>query len=102
MRKIALSLVSAVGLGAAVVGGRGIAADRASHTRRVTPVVEARNWATDTPVWNGGTLAPIVVEATGSARRLWYGGTLAPIVVEGIIPAHLSGQLASDCTPGGR
>lgn len=102
MRKTAMSLVTAVGLGAAFVGGRGIAADRASTTPSTSPVVETRSPSTDTPLWNGGTLAPIVVEATAPARRLWYGGTLAPIVVQGSMPSRLSGRSDADCPTGGR
>ena len=98
MGKIALSLATVFGLGIAVVGGRGISASRAAHTDE-TPAVEAR---AATPVLNGGTLAPIVVEGTGPTRQLWYGGILAPIVVEAIVPAQLSGHAASDCPTGGR
>jgi hypothetical protein len=98
MGKIALSLATVFGLGAAVVGGRGIAASRASHTV-ATPAVEAR---ATSPVFNGGTLAPIVVEGTAPVRSLWYGGTLAAIVVEATVPAQLSGHVAGDCAPGGR
>ena len=98
MGKIALSLATVFGLGIAVVGGRGIAASRAAYTAETT-AVEAR---AATPVLNGGTLAPIVVEGTGPTRRLWYGGILAPIVVEATVPAQLSGHADSDCPPGGR
>lgn len=98
MGKIALSLATVFGLGAAVVGGRGIAASRASHTEGI-PAVEAR---AATPVFNGGTMAPIVVEGTAPVRSLWYGGTLAPIVVEATMPAQLSGHAAGECAPGGR
>jgi len=97
MRKIALSLATVFGLGAAVVGGGGITAGRASHTA-APRVPEAR---TETPVFDGGILAPIVVEGTVPARRLWYGGVLAPIVVEATMPALLSGQGAEDCATGG-
>ena len=102
MRTIALSLWTAFGLGAVVVGGRGIAADRASHRRGETPALETRTASTATPLWNGGTLSPIIIEAPGTARRLWYGGTLAPIVVQATMPARLSGHSASECPPGGR
>jgi hypothetical protein len=98
MGKIALSLATVFGLGIAVVGGRGIAASRAAHTAETT-AVEAR---VATPVLNGGTLPPIVVEGTGPTRRLWYGGILAPIVVEATAPAQLTGHAARDCPTGGR
>jgi hypothetical protein len=97
MKSIAQSLVTVFGLGVAVVGGRDMLAGRAAHTSTV-PTAAA---PAASKVWNGGTLAPIVVEATAAPRRLWYGGTLAPIVVEGNSPTTLSGDVMSDCAKGG-
>ena len=97
MKSIAQSLVTVFGLGVAVVGGRDMLAGRAPHIGAV-PAAAA---PAGTRVWNGGTLAPIVVEATAAPRRLWYGGTLSPIVVEGTFPTTLSGDAMSDCAKGG-
>ena len=97
MKSIAQSLVTVFGLGVAVVGGRDMLAGRAPHTRAVPPAVAP----VASKVWNGGTMAPIVVEATAAPRRLWYGGTLSPIVVEGKSPTTLSGDATSDCAKGG-
>jgi hypothetical protein len=96
MKSIAQSLVTVFGLGVAVVGGRDMLAGRANHTSAAVAVAPAAG-----KVWNGGTLAPIVVEATAAPRRLWYGGTLSPIVVEGTYPTTLSGDGTGDCAKGG-
>lgn len=97
MKSIAQSLVTVFGLGVAVVGGRDMLAGRAHHTKAAPAAVAPAA----SKVWDGGTLAPIVVEATAAPRHLWYGGTLSPIVVEGNSPTILSGDVMSDCAKGG-
>ena len=79
MRTMSLSLVSILSLGVALVGGRAIGGERASHTPRV--VKEA---------------AP--APASVAADRLWYGGILAPIVVEGVAPVRLTKHAGDSCS----
>ena len=69
MRGIALTLVSVASAGAVLLGGRAIAADRATQLHRVNRFGAER------------VVRALPVET--SADRLWYGGTLAPIIVVG-------------------
>ena len=84
MRSMTLPVVTILSLSAALVGGRVIAAERASHPRLTASRVEAPK------------SAPV------SAERLWYGGTLAPIVIEVTAPARGSGHLGPSCSTGSR
>ncbi|HEY6223816.1 MAG TPA: hypothetical protein VIW26_08525 [Gemmatimonadales bacterium] len=70
MRTLAILLVAAGSFGAMALGGRAIAADRIPGARhRVAPdsAVSASAAPVEGRVWYGGTLAPIVVQATGHA-----------------------------------
>jgi hypothetical protein len=69
MRTIAISLVAAGSLGLMALGGRAIASDRMPRARHSA--------AADSAVLR--TAAP-------GASRVWYGGTLAPIVVQATAP----------------
>ena len=80
MRTLAITLVAAGSLGAMALGGRAIAADRMPGARhRVT---------TDSMVL--ASVAPV-------ASRVWYGGTLAPIVVQATAPAGAKVAQKPDC-----
>ena len=70
MRTLAIILAAAGSLGAMALGGRAIAADRmpgARHRVAIDSAVSATAAPVDSRVWYGGTLAPIVVQATGHA-----------------------------------
>jgi hypothetical protein len=84
MRSIALSLGAACSLGAMALGGRAIAGDHTAHSYRVTPV-------------DSGLIQP----AGASTERVWYGGTLAPIVVVASGPEAPRAHRARDCAVGG-
>jgi hypothetical protein len=79
MRTMSLSLVSILSLGVALVGGRAIGGERASHTPREAKVEAFK-------------------PSLATTDRLWYGGTLAPIVVEGLAPVRLSTHSARSCS----
>jgi hypothetical protein len=86
MRGIVLSLAAVSGLGAVLIGSRGIAAVRGGPAQpAVAAATRATLEGTAGPVYYGGRLAPIVVVATAppeaSAGPIYYGGELAPIVV---------------------
>lgn len=72
MRTIAISLVAAGSLGLMALGGRAIASDRMPRARDGAPA-DSAHFTTAAPaasrVWYGGTLAPIVVQATAPAVR---------------------------------
>ena len=87
MRGIALSLVTVASLGVVLLGGRAIAADRATQLQRVVrsstePAVGA--WPVGSP-----------------AGRLWYGGTLAPIIVVGSAADRPAAHAARTCAAAG-
>lgn len=71
MRILALTLVAAGSLAAMALGGRVIAADRmprAGHNAAAESSLVAMAPPADR-VWYGGTLAPIVVQATAPAAK---------------------------------
>ena len=71
MRLLAISLVAAGSLGVMALGGRAIAADRmpgARHRGAAGSAVAASAVPVDKRVWYGGTMAPVVVQATGQAK----------------------------------
>jgi hypothetical protein len=85
MRSIALSLGAVCSLGVMALGGRAIAGERTAHSHRVTPA-------------DAGLIQP----AGASADRVWFGGTLAPIVVVATGPEAPRAHRASrDCAAGG-
>ncbi|HTH63576.1 MAG TPA: hypothetical protein VL563_02755 [Gemmatimonadales bacterium] len=82
MRTIAISLVAAGSLGLMALGGRAIASDRMPRARHSA--------AADSAVDASATLA---------ASRVWYGGTLAPIVVQATAPAAGTVAQQQACPP---
>ena len=82
MRTIAMSLVATGSLGLMALGGRAIESDRMSRARHGA--------AADSALSTRASLA---------ASRVWYGGTLAPIVVQATAPA--AGKVAQQqaCPP---
>ena len=82
MRTIAISLVAAGSLGLMALGGRAIASDRMPRARHSAAADSA-----------------LSTSASPAASRVWYGGTLAPIIVEATAPA--AGKVAQQqaCPP---
>jgi len=82
MRTVAISLVAAGSLGLMALGGRAIASDRMPRARHSAAADSA-----------------LVASASLAASRVWYGGTLAPIVVQATAPA--AGKVAQKqaCPP---
>jgi hypothetical protein len=83
MRMIAIALVAAGSLGLMALGGRVIASDRMPRARHSAAADSAR-----------------FTRAAPAASRVWYGGTLAPIIVQATAPA--AGKVAQQqaCPPG--
>lgn len=82
MRTIAISLVAAGSLGLMALGGRAIASDRMPRARHGVAADSA-----------------LLTSAAPAASRVWYGGTLAPIVVQATAP--VAGKVAQQqaCPP---
>jgi len=78
MRVLAITLVAAGSLAVMALGGSAIAADRAPR-------------APHSVAADSATLA------SASATRLWYGGTLAPILVQATAPAKGTAAQKADC-----
>ena len=80
MRMLAISLVAAGSLGAMALGGRAIAADRMPRGAH-----------------SGTADSALETSATPAAGPVWYGGTLTPIVVQAVAPAGAKAAHKSGC-----
>lgn len=80
MRILAITLVVVGSLGAMALGGRAIATDRTPRARHSASPDSA-----------------LGASASATANRLWYGGTLAPIVVQATAPAAQQAARKADC-----
>lgn len=80
MRTLAISLVVVGSLGAMALGGRAIEADRMPGAPHRVAADSA-----------------VLASATSVANRVWYGGTLAPIVVQATSPAGTKLARKPDC-----
>jgi hypothetical protein len=69
MRILAITLAAAGSLGVMALGGRAIAADRGPRARHSSAADSTTVAPTATRLWYGGTLAPILVQATAPAAR---------------------------------
>ena len=80
MRTLRISLVVAGSLGLMALGGRAIGADRGPGARHRVAADSAD-----------------LASAAPAASRVWYGGTLAPIVVQATAPAGARAAHKADC-----